>query len=137
MSHHLVILKKNYLDCILHGSKTTECRLSQSRRAPFQKVRKGDTLWLKLSSGSILGTAQVRSVRFFYPRSTTTLAKTLKKHLKTIQADQRFLKRHTTARFGSLIFLSQIRTIKPIAVKKNNQLSWVVLSKPPTPLEKI
>lgn len=137
MSHHLVILKKIYLDRILLGTKTTECRLSETRRAPFQKVCRGDTLWLKQSGGAIRGKARVRSVRYIHPISKTTLVTILKKHRKTIQVDRQFLKRHSKVRYGSLIHLSYVRIIKPILIQKNNQLAWVVLSEPPKPIEKI
>ena len=44
MNHHLVIFKKAYLDLILQGKKTVECRLSQYKRPPFNAVASGDTL---------------------------------------------------------------------------------------------
>lgn len=134
MSHHLVILKKKYLERILNGNKTIECRFSRIRIAPFQRVRRGDTLWLKQSGGAVSGQARVRSVHFYHPLDPKTMTSIRRLYRSAIQADQDFFLRHTQARYASLIQLSQIRTITPMKYKKNNRQAWVVLSRPPKPI---
>ena len=131
MTHHLVILQKTYFTRILRGTKTTECRLSKTKRAPYQRVRRGDTLWLKQSGGNIKGKVRVHSVTYFQLEKPLTLNSLRKQYSDTIQANQDFFERHKNARFVTLIHLSQIRVITPIRVKKSDQHAWVVLSESP------
>ena len=54
MSHHLVVVKSQYLQKILKGSKTVECRLTKYRQPPFAAVKVGDHLWFKLAGGPVV-----------------------------------------------------------------------------------
>ena len=62
-NYHLVILKKPYLEAILGGRKTIESRLAKTRHSPFGRVRAGDTLFLKQSSGLVCATARAAAVK--------------------------------------------------------------------------
>ena len=63
--NHLVILKKQYLDLILCGTKTIESRLLKTRQSPVGLINPGDKLFLKQSSGPVCATATVKSVKTF------------------------------------------------------------------------
>ncbi|MCH7596250.1 MAG: ASCH domain-containing protein [Planctomycetes bacterium] len=132
MAHHLVILHKPYLDAILKGTKTTECRLSQTRRVPFGSVRKGDILWFKQSGGPIRARARAGNVTFLHPLGGPEMAALQKRYHRSLRAEPAFFERHKNARFATLIRLKQVRPIEPIRFRKSNRLGWVVLPESPT-----
>ncbi len=130
VSHHLVILHKIYLDRILRGRKTLECRLSRTRRPPFGAVSPGDTLWLKQSGGPVVATATVRRVTFIHPLQEADLANLRTRYADALQAHASFYTERQDARFATLIRLSRVRRIPPFDVQKSNRNGWVVLAGP-------
>ncbi|TVQ53756.1 MAG: ASCH domain-containing protein [Phycisphaerales bacterium] len=54
---HIAVLLKPYLDLILNGQKTIECRLTRQARPPFEKIEPGERLYLKQSAGPYRATA--------------------------------------------------------------------------------
>src|SRR5690554_1453539 len=70
-SIHLAILVEPYLQFILEGRKTVESRFSAKRCAPFERVRPGDVILLKRSSGPIVGLCQVAHAWFYSLDATT------------------------------------------------------------------
>ena len=62
---HVAILHKQYLDAVLAGEKTIEARLSKIRTEPFGRVKKGERIYFKQSSGPFRATAIVRTVKSF------------------------------------------------------------------------
>lgn len=133
MTHHLVVLKKQYVDRVLRGHKTMECRLSRNRRPPFGVVDVGDLLWLKQSSGPVTATATVGRVEYFHPLAEAKLANLRRRYGKSLQADAAFFDSHQQARYATFIRLSRVRRIEPFRLKKNDRHAWVVLSTPPVP----
>ena len=130
MAHHLVILKKVYLDRILDGSKTVECRLSCALLPPFGSVRRGDTLWLKQSGHWIRGTARVRSVHYFHPLDRVILATLKERYGRAIGADRAFFQWKKQRRFATVIRLGEVRGTAPIVYPKSDRRAWVVLPGP-------
>ncbi len=130
MTHHLVILEKVYLQHILRGRKSAECRLSRTRRPPFGLVKRGDTLWLKQSGGQVVATARVRRVSFVHPLRAADLARLLKLWGDSLRANQSFFKKHEHARYATLIELGRVRTIEPFDILKSDRHAWVVLAAP-------
>ncbi len=135
MAHHLVILKSTYLQHILQGRKTTECRLSRTRRPPFGLVDVGDTLWLKRSGGPVLAKAEVRQVEYIHPLGPNRLMELRSRYHHAIRADPDFFNndRAAQARFATLIQLSKVREIEPISFGKSDRNAWVLLSGPLSP----
>ena len=133
MTHHLVILKRDYLNRILRGHKTVECRFSRTRRPPFGAVAIGDVLWLKQSGGPIKATTTVRRVEFLHPVAQTVLRQTRRHYGESLQADQTFFENHRQANYATFIQLGDVRHIEPFQVAKNDRHAWVVLAKPPVP----
>lgn len=129
MAHHLVILKSTYLQRILQGRKTTECRLSRTRRPPFGLVDVGDTLWLKRSGGPVVAKAEVRQVEFIHPLGPKRLTELRSRYHHAICADPDFFNdRAEQARFATLIQLAKVREIEPISLAKSDRNAWVLLS---------
>ena len=134
MRHHLVILHAQYLARILDGRKRIECRLSAVRRAPFQTVKPGDLLWIKLPSKGVAAVAVAGRCQFREVRSQAGLARALRGHRAAIAADPGFLRdRSRGARFLTLIWIRSIVEISSFAVQKRDQRAWVTLTRPPRP----
>jgi hypothetical protein len=62
---HLAIFVEPYLQFLLDGKKTIESRFSVNRRAPFNKVSKGDILLIKKSGGPVVAVCTIYE-RWYY-----------------------------------------------------------------------
>ena len=133
MSHHLAILKNAYLRRILDGSKTIECRLSRTCRPPFGCVHIGDTIWFKLSGGSVLAKARVSYVEFFHPLEPEQFSDLRNRYGSSLLVDRSFLANHTEARYATFTHLRHVRPCKAYRVIKPDRHAWVVLPRPLIP----
>jgi ASC-1-like (ASCH) protein len=129
MNYHLVILKKPYIDALLAGRKTIESRFYQTRHKWLSQVNPGDKLFLKASSGPVMATATVSSVKNFdnlTPRQITELKEQFNQQ---ILGDEQYWREKTSSRFGILVWLKDIKPITPRFIRKFDWRAWVVLSK--------
>ena len=133
MNHHLVILKKVYLDRVLDGSKTTECRLSRDRRLPFGHVAVGDILWFKQSSGLVHAKAVAHHVEYFHPLGPSRLLALRARYERSLRADTPFFREHGHAQFATIVCFGRASYFAPFPIRKTNRQGWVVLPAPPTP----
>ncbi|MEE9297285.1 MAG: ASCH domain-containing protein [Phycisphaerae bacterium] len=131
MTHHLVILQPRYINAILSGGKSIECRLSRHRIEPFGAVHRGDTLWLKHSGGLIVARARVRSVAFFTPATGDLAGHIASRYGDLIKATPQFFRRHRNARYATIIHIGRVDRLQPFGVLKSDRRAWVVLSGPP------
>jgi len=132
--HHLVVIHQRYLTAMLAGEKCMECRLSRLRKPPFEEVAAGDVLWLKPPSRPICAMASVGDCQFreLYPGEV--LADVVAPFVTAIAADAGFFDdAEPSARFLSLISLTKVVSLAPIAVSKRDQRAWVVLDGPVRP----
>ncbi len=129
MNYHLVILKKPYVDAILQGRKTVESRFYQSRQFWLSRVSTGDKLFLKASSGPVMTTAIVASVRQFDNLTASQLTELKKQHNQHILGDEQYWRDKMNSRFGILLWLKDIKPVAPRFIKKADWRAWVVLTK--------
>ena len=128
MNHHLVILKKPYLDAILDGRKQIESRFSRTKRPAFGRVSAGDRLFLKLSSGpvcAIATVAKVKNIENLTPKRILELKQQYNRH---ILAPDEYWRSKTDSRFGCLVWLRDVRPIEPVRIQKKDWRAWVVLT---------
>ena len=64
-NHHLIILKKPYLEAIIEGQKRVESRFTKIKHPHFKQVYAGDEIFLKLSSGPVCAMATTAAVKYF------------------------------------------------------------------------
>jgi len=134
MRHHLVVIKPHYLDLLLAGHKRIECRLSSVRKSPFEAVRPGDLLWLKLPSGPVTAVARAGPCRFRAITQPGELHRWLRPHRSAIRAESGFFQdAERWCRFVSLVWIKMVVKISPMPVYKSDQRSWVVLDESPRP----
>jgi hypothetical protein len=127
-NYHLAILKKPYLDAMFDGRKTIESRFWKSKRPAFGLIRPGDTLFLKLSSGPVCGVATVDAVKLFENLTPKQIAEIKEQYNGYILGTDEYWRSKTDCTFGFLVWLKDIRTIKPMRINKKDWRAWVVLT---------
>jgi ASC-1-like (ASCH) protein len=127
-NHHLVILKKPYLERILYGSKTIESRFTKTKRPYFGRVLPGDTLFLKESSGPVCGRATVASVKNFENLTPKRVAKIKQQCNHDIGGDDEYWRSKAGCKFGVLVWLRGVEPIKPVRIGKKDWRGWVLLT---------
>jgi ASC-1-like (ASCH) protein len=130
---HLAIFVEPYLQFILEGRKTIESRFSTRRFVPYERVKKGDVILLKRSSGPIVGLCQVANV-WFYDLDPTSWAIIRERFAEAICAqDASFWSERAHTSFATLIRIHRILPITPIEFTKRDRRGWVILTDLPQP----
>lgn len=126
---HLVVLVEPYLQYILEGKKTLESRFSINRIPPFEQIERGDVLLLKKSGGPILGICQINDYwHYTLDKSSWKIIRNEYSE-KLCVKDPEFWRIKRNASYATLMYLSDIKSISPIYVKKGDRRGWVVLKK--------
>jgi len=128
MSSHLVILKKPYLDMILTGRKRIELRLHKTRRPAFGRVRAGDRLFLKVSSGPVCATATAEQVKSFESLTPEKILEIKRLYNHDIGGSDEYWQDRMDCKFCLLIWLGDVKTIEPVRIDKKDWRAWVVLA---------
>jgi ASC-1-like (ASCH) protein len=127
-NNHLVILKTEYIEAILEGRKTIESRFTKTRREFFGRVSPGDKLFLKVSSGPVCATAKVIKVKWYENLTLKQIRQLKGKHNKQILGADDYWQNKSACRYGVLVWLGEVKRIKPVRIEKRDWRAWVVLS---------
>lgn len=127
-SYHLVILKKPYLEAILAGRKHIESRFTRTKHPPFGQVMPGDKIFLKLSSGPVCAVANARAVKNFENLTPKQVIEIKQQYNHYIGGSDEYWQSKVECRFGFLVWLENIRAIKPVRIRKKDWRAWVVLT---------
>lgn len=133
-SLHLAILVEPYLQFILEGRKTVESRFSVRRCAPYESVQRGDIVFLKRSSGPIVGLCQIADAWSYRldPDSWSMIRKEFTQAL--CAQDPSFWQARRHATFATLMRLQHVRTLSPLPYAKRDRRGWVILQRRAAPL---
>jgi ASC-1-like (ASCH) protein len=124
---HLAVFVEPYLSYILEGKKTVESRFATRKFAPFRQIVPGDVILLKQSSGPIRGLCTVSDV-WFYNLAPNSWKKLRSEFAEALCAqDPDFWKARQNASYATLMRLSFVRSIDPVAFPKQDRRGWVVL----------
>jgi len=127
---HLAVVAQGYIQLILRDVKTVEARLSVTRQPPFGRVDRGDVIAMKRVSGPIVAIG-IASRVWSYELEQGDLLRIEKEFGDRVAADATFWRRRTTLGYATLIELTDVRPIVPIACRKRDQRAWVVLTTKP------
>jgi ASC-1-like (ASCH) protein len=127
-NYHLAILKKPYLDAILAGRKTIESRFTRARHSFISQVRQGDTLFLKASSGPVYGRASVAAVKHFEDLTPAKMAEIERQYNEHILGAREYWQGKAGSKYGFLVWLEDVRPVRPTEITKKDWRSWVVLT---------
>lgn len=124
---HLAIFKQPFFDMILSGEKTIEIRWSSHKIAPYEKVNIGDELLLKLTGNPVTATAKVKKVKYY--ELTPQIAEIIKSDYGKEIGTDRFENWESILqkKYCTLIWLDDVKTIKPLNTIKSNGAGWIVL----------
>ena len=139
---HVAILRRsqlkkddNLLKQILSGNKTIESRWYVNRVSPWNKIKKGETVYFKESGHPVIAKAQARGVLQFENLNNALANKIIKKYGKKIApdlSDREFVKwwfQHNNKRYCILIFLQNPQLISPFNIDKTGfgaPSAWLV-----------
>lgn len=127
VDHHLVILKKPYLELILSGEKTIELRLTRAPRPACGRVAPGDRLLLKASGGPVCGRATAADVKRYEDLTPDRIAAIRRKYGSRIGGDDAVWESMMDCVSGVLVWLTDVRRIEPIRIHKKDMRAWVLL----------
>jgi len=128
MNHHLVILKKPYLDAILDGRKQVESRFSRAKPVAFGRLLVGDRLFLKISSGPVCATARVAAIENFEDLTPSKIIGLKRRYNRYILGSDEYWRSKSDSKFGFLVWLKDVRRIEPIQIPKKDWRAWVILA---------
>jgi ASC-1-like (ASCH) protein len=127
-NYHLAILKKPYLDAILAGRKSIESRLSIAKPYAFERLSPGDKLFFKESSGPVCATARVKAVKNFENLTPRRIIEIKQQYNRYILGSNEYWRSRRNCRFGFLVWLEDVKSIKPVRINKKDWRAWVVLT---------
>lgn len=120
--HHIAIMKKSWglIPKILSGEKSIESRWYKTRRAPWNAIAPGDTVFFKNAGEAVTAQATVAGVRQFALHGAADAAAIIKKFGKAIclvEDDPKKWK--PLPRYAILIFLKDPNPVRPFAIDKS------------------
>ena len=127
-------MSKEVIALIFMGKKTIESRFSQKRIVPFGAVEIGDKVYLKSPGGDIKGQFKASKVIYFAGLEKDDWELIRSKYgpqisLGDSEQDEQFFKKHKTAKFATLIFITAVEQFitSPIKIEKKDLRGWMVL----------
>jgi ASC-1-like (ASCH) protein len=129
---HVAVLMKPYMDMVLAGTKSVECRLTRDARDPYERIEPGERIYFKQSAGPFRATAVAEHVLFEADLTPSRIAQLKRDYNELIRGDEDFWQRKRDARFASLIWLGRIEaTAAGPAVRPLQGVAWVCLDDEP------
>jgi hypothetical protein len=133
MQHHLAVVYRTYVDDVLAGRKTIECRFGRMGYLPDGAIQAGDLIWLKEVSGPIRAVAGARSIRRFSPLTRGRIEAIRREWNDQIRAPRAFWQAARRATVATLIWLDPVCALEPFRIAKRDRRAWVLLDGPPVP----
>jgi len=119
---HIAIMNKKLGDItqILNGDKRIESRWYLSRKAPWDKIQKGDTVYFKNSSDPVTVKALAIKVLQFSDLTTQKVREILKTYQSELSVTnlQQAYNQNKHKKFCILVFLSKPQKISPFNIDK-------------------
>lgn len=128
---HVAILRKaniskgdNLLKDILKGTKTIESRWYVNRISPWDKIKKGDTVFFKESGSPVTAKANVTKVLQIINLNDHTIKEIIKNYGKAISPNtsskqwSSWVTKQTKKRYCILIFLKDVEKVVPFNIDK-------------------
>lgn len=129
---HVAVLLRPYLDMILRGEKTVECRLTQQARDPYERIEPGERIYFKQSAGPYAATALVEHALFEGDLSPRRVSEIRRDYNHLIGGDAAFWRGKRSARHCSLIWLRDVQaTASGPRIRPLQGVAWLCLEEEP------
>ncbi len=125
---HLGIFSEPFLTYMLEGKKTIESRITKNKVSPYQKITKEDVVFIKKSSGPVLGFFTIKEVLFF-DLATTPIETIKENYNKQLCVDETFWKNKSSSRYATLMIIDKLIKLKPFSIPKKGMQTWIKLKK--------
>ena len=110
------------------GTKRIESRFTRTKHYAFGRVLAGDKLFLKVSSGPVCAIATVATVKNFENLTSKQIIEIKKQYNHYIIGSDEYWRSKSDCRFGFLVWLEDVKSIKPVRINKKDWRAWVVLT---------
>ncbi len=125
---HLGVFTEPYLTFMLDGKKTIESRFSKNRILPFEHIGKSDIVFLKKSSGNVVGYMTIRDI-LFIDLTKTSLEEIKHKYGNRLCVDESFWQAKRDSKYATLLFIDKITKLAPFHVTKKGMQTWLIVKK--------
>lgn len=131
---HVAIMRKSWgmTSKILSGEKTIESRWYKFKHCPWDKIKKGDTVYFKDSGEQVALKAEVSRVLQFNNLTSEKIKNILKKYHKAdgiINEDvQKYFEMFKNKKYCLLIFLESVKKVQPFQINKKGfgaMAAWI------------
>lgn len=122
LMEHVAIMKKSWklTQKILSGEKRTESRWYSQRRAPWDKIKAGETVYFKDSGEPISIRAEVEKVLQFADLTPDKIKDIIEKYRNDIKIENtaEAFERYKNKKYCILVFLKNSDKIEPFQISK-------------------
>ena len=130
---HLMIVHKQYIGPILSGHKLIEARLGVDRRAPYNKVEPGDTIYIKPTSQRVAAKAIVKRVDQYEGLDHEDIDRLKDLYNDRVLGDDAFWDAKADAKVATFITLEKVQLLNdeqfvPAELLVPSRNAWRVLS---------
>jgi ASC-1-like (ASCH) protein len=105
---HVAIMMKRYLDLVLEGTKTVECRLTRQARDPYEAIEPGERIYFKQSAGPYRATALAEHVMFESGLTPRRIKQIQRDYNDLLCGDEGFWRWKRDSLFCTLIWLADV-----------------------------
>ena len=131
MTTHVAILMECYLRLILDGTKTVECRITKTARAPYRRIKEGDRIYFKQSRGPYVSAALAGRVEFHEDLTPRRIGSLRRRFNPAVCGDHAFWSSRRHCRYATFIELRDVKPVRHGPVLAPSQgLAWFVLDDP-------
>lgn len=123
---HLGIFVEPYLTYMLDGKKTIESRFSKNKILPYEQIKTEDIVFIKKSSGPVIGYFTIKEVKF-YDLSKTPIKEIREQYQNELCVSDAFWEQKKMSNYATLIFVDKIVEFKPLFIRKSGMQSWFMI----------
>lgn len=133
---HVAIMRKSWglTEKILTGEKNIESRWHKTRSAPWDRIKKGDTVYFKDSGEPITLKVRVQRVLQFADLTQVRVKELLRKYARADGIKQKdtpaFFARFKDKKYCILVFLEHPKKVRPFHINKSGfgaMASWITV----------
>ena len=129
---HIAVLLKPYMDLVLQGKKTVECRLTKDARDPFENIEAGERIYFKLSAGPFAATAVAEHVMFESNLTPGRVQEIRRNYNELICGDATYWKWKRDAKYCTLLWLKDVTPIdNGPKIRPLQGVAWLTLEEEP------
>lgn len=126
--NHVAIIDSQTADELLAHRKRIETRFYRSKRAPWDRVQRGDRVHFKVAGGDVVGAWRVTRVRQIEELRPQGMRRLRHAYADAVRAPGGYWAARRSARYGILIWIQPVATRKPVP-QPDRQFGngWVIL----------